>query len=234
MHRGVYNHSLVLKKKLFSFIVVHSWALKVLAKEGGRSVFTKFRAASCHCVATCPCFASCDCCHDPFTVRSAQTCPPFTGFTQLAHPSRCSRSTLTTVCFCARVSVFTSGLRVHIGSLCSYRLQPRHQIHHWLVTFILQWSVGSMNNTILQTCNVVVVLMQRLASFQHLRLRCKHLLDTEVSVLDSFFDPEVPRVNVFRSLSCSQSIRQRSRRRTITLYFNLHWSSQILEHRSQG
>ena len=52
-----------------------------------QSVFTKFRG------------------HDPFIVRSAQTCPPFTGFTQLAHPSRCSRST-----------VFTSGL-------CPYREQ---------------------------------------------------------------------------------------------------------------
>ena len=34
----------------------------------------------------------------PSIVRSAQTCSPFTGFTQLAHPSRCSRSTLTTIC----------------------------------------------------------------------------------------------------------------------------------------
>ena len=76
---------------------------------------------------------------------------------------------------------------------------------------------------ILQTCNVVGVLKHRLASFQHLRSsRCKHLLDTEVSVLDSFLYPEVPRVNVFRSLSCSQSIRQKFRRRTVTLYFNLH------------
>ena len=32
-------------------------------------------------------------------MRSAQTSPPFTGFTQLAHPSRCSRSSLTTFCF---------------------------------------------------------------------------------------------------------------------------------------
>ena len=38
---------------------------------------------------------------------------------------------------------------------------------------------------------------------------------------------------MFRSLSCSQSIRQRIRRRTVTLYFNLHWNSQILVHRSQ-
>ena len=123
MHRGVYNHSLVLKKaSALCVIIALLWALKVLAKWGGQSMFTKFRAASCHCVSPCPCFASCNCCHDPFIVRSAQTCPPFAGFTQLAHLSRCSRSTLTTVCFCARVSVFTSGLCVFFGSLCSYRV----------------------------------------------------------------------------------------------------------------
>ena len=54
--------------------------LKVLAKRRGQSVFTKFRAASCHCFAPCPCFACCNCCHDPFIVRSAQPRPPFTGF----------------------------------------------------------------------------------------------------------------------------------------------------------
>ena len=93
----------------------------------GSKVPAKFGVSQCskipRCIlslrCTCPCFASCDCRHDSFIVRSAQTRPPFTGFTQLAHPSRCSRSTLTTVCFCARaslrVSVFTSGL------------QPRHQ-----------------------------------------------------------------------------------------------------------
>ena len=61
--------------------------------------------------------------------------------------------------FSPRVSVFTLGL------------QPRHQIHHRLVTFILKWTVGSMvrRRPILQTCNVVVVLKQRLASFQQLR-----------------------------------------------------------------
>ena len=123
----VYNQSLVLIPQVSALsVVARSWALsKVLAKWCGQSVFTKFRAASSHCVAPRTCFASCNCCHDPFIVRSAQTCPSFTGFTQLAHPSRCSRSTLTTVYFCARVSGFTSGL------------QPRHQIHHKLVTFIL-------------------------------------------------------------------------------------------------
>ena len=69
----------------------------------------KFRAASCHC------FASCSCCHDPFIVRSAQSRPPFTGLTQLAHPSRCSRPTLTTVCFCA----FDSSSD-HVWSLCMH------------------------------------------------------------------------------------------------------------------
>ena len=32
------------------------------------------------CVGPCPCFASCNCCHDPFSVRNAQTCPSFIGF----------------------------------------------------------------------------------------------------------------------------------------------------------
>ena len=47
----------------------------------------------------------------------------------------------------------------------------RVQIHHRLVTFILWWSVGSTVSRIpiLQTCSVVVVLKQGLASFQHLR-----------------------------------------------------------------
>ena len=103
------------KKSALSVINAHSGALEVLANSKlGVSQFTKFRAASCHCVAPCLCFASCNCCNDPFIVRKAQTCPPFTGFTQLAHPSRCSRSTLTTVCFsarsCRRVPLFTPGL----------------------------------------------------------------------------------------------------------------------------
>ena len=64
--------------------------------------------------------------------------------------------------------------------------------------------------------------------------RCRHLFDSEVSFLNSFLYRKVPRVNVFRSLSCSQSIRQRIRRRAVTLYFNLHRNSQILVKRSQG
>ena len=35
-------------------------------------------------------------------------------------------------------------------------------------------------------------------------------LDAEVSVLNSFLYPQAPRVSVFRSLPCSQSIRQKN------------------------
>ena len=108
-----------------------------------QSVFTKCRAASCHCVAPC------NCCHDLFIVRSAQTRPPFAGVTQLTHPSQCPRSTMTNVCFSARASpqvpVFTSVL------------QPRHQIHHRLTSLHLvaecgihgQWNTNPAN---LQYC----------------------------------------------------------------------------------
>ena len=103
----------------------------------------------------------CNCCRDPFIVRNAQSCPSFIGFTQPAHPSRCSRSTSTTVCFCALLLLLVlfsprGSVFVHFGSL---------------FFGVLLWSVGSMFSRlpILQTCNVVVVLKQRLASFQHLR-----------------------------------------------------------------
>ena len=133
----------------------------------GSEVFASFKLGvgqftKC-CVASCPCLASCDCCHDPFIVRKAQTRPPFTGFTQPALPSRCSRSTLTTVCFCARASL---GLCVHIG----------------FATPVTRSIIGSSPSScsgvcgsmvsgisILQTCNVVALLKQRLVLFEHLR-----------------------------------------------------------------
>ena len=91
-----------------------------------QSVFTKFRVASCQWFAPCPCFASCHCCHDPFIVRSTQTRQPFTGFhSTCTSVSTFANQRVTTVCFCARVSVITSGL------------QSRHQIPRRLVTFIL-------------------------------------------------------------------------------------------------
>ena len=75
-------------------------------------------------------------------MRSAQTCPPFTGFTQLAHPSRCSRSTLTTVCFCALV------FRDHIASLSFSGLQPftRCQCASFAVLLPLDPSKNSPSN----------------------------------------------------------------------------------------
>ena len=54
-----------------------------------------------------------------------------------------------------------------------------------------------------------------------------NLLFTEISTLNSFLCPKVQCITVFRSGSCSQPIRQRICRRTVTLYFNLHWNSQI-------
>ena len=148
----MYEHNLVLKTSVCSLSSCHHRAL--VGSESSRqvrrqSVFAKFRAASCHCI------ASCLCCHDPFIVRSAQTRPLLTGFTQLAHPSRCSRSTLTTVCFCDRVS----------GSAAPSP-DPSSARHRHLA---VECGIHSQLNTILPTCNVVVVLKQRMASFQHLR-----------------------------------------------------------------
>ena len=108
-----------------------------------QSVFTNFRVAYCHCC------ASCNCCHDPFIVRSAQTRPPFTGF----HSA------------CTPVSMFTINAE-NCLFLCSCLL---------VCSSVTKSIVGSSPSScssripILKTCNVVVVLKQRLASFQHLR-----------------------------------------------------------------
>ena len=181
--------------------------------------------ASICCLSSCHhrhCFASCNCCHDPFIARSAQTRPQFIGFIQLAHPSRCSRSTLAIVCFCARVSRSAAPItRSIIGpppSSCSGVWDP--------------WSVEY------QSCKLAMLLWYYsrvwLRSNICAVLRCRDPLDTEVSVLNSFLYPTISCINVLRSLSCSQSIRQRIRRRTATLFFNLQWNSQIFVHRSQG
>ena len=93
------NTTLILKTSVCSDIIAHSGALKVIASFGA-SQFTNFRVACAIALhLALPLICNCYCCHDPFIVRNAQTCPPSTGFTQLSHPSRCSRSTLTTVLF---------------------------------------------------------------------------------------------------------------------------------------
>ena len=161
----MYQHKLGLKKNvLLSVLVAHFWAVKVIAKFGV-SHSSIFRVAFCHYIAPCSCFASgnCFCCHDPFIVRSAQTCPTLTGFTQLVNPSRCSPPTLTTVCLCS----FDS------QSMCVCRgCSPLTRSNIGFITFhlVVECGVRSVNRIpILQTCKGIVVQKQRLASFQHLR-----------------------------------------------------------------
>ena len=131
-------------------------------RQVGVNQFTKIRAAHCRCFAPCPCFASCSCfcCHDPFIVRSAQTRPPSTGFTQLAHPSRCSRSTLTIVWFCSLI--FSPGL--HFSGSGASSPDPSSARH--LVVECGNHGQKNTNPANLQC--VVVILKQRLASFQQL------------------------------------------------------------------
>ena len=144
----------------------------------------------------------CNCCHDPL----------------MTHPSRWSRPTLTTRAS-LRVSMFTLGiLFVHNG------VATHHQIHHRL----RQHSYTNPAN--LQCCCCIIAEPDIVQTSVQIAVNTLLILG-EVPVLDSFLHPAVPRVDVFRSLSCSQSIRQRIRCRTVTLYFNLHWTSQ--EHRSQ-
>ena len=92
------------------------WALKVV-RQVVRSISLRealfcLLLLLCSLLLQCPCFAHC--CHDPIIVRP-QSCPPILGFTQFVHPSRCSRSPLTAVCFCFCFCVCC--LRVCIGVL---------------------------------------------------------------------------------------------------------------------
>ena len=100
-------------------------------------------------------------------MRSAQTCPPFTGFTQLAHPSRCSRSTLTTVGFSALV------FRDHIASRSFSGLQPFSRSIRGSSPSSSscsgEWDPWSVEYQSFKLAMFVVVLKQRLASFQRLR-----------------------------------------------------------------
>ena len=154
-----FQHNLVPGKTYdLSVIIAHSGHRKLSPKLASIAVQNFEVRLPLRCISPLLLLCKCYCCHDPFIVRSAQTCPPSTGFTQLTHPSRCSRSTLTTVCFCAADSS-----RDHVWSLCMCRgCNPLH---------LVKWSVGSMVKRIpiLQTCNVVVILKQGLVSFRRLR-----------------------------------------------------------------
>ena len=113
----MYQHNLSSENKRLLSLCHHRALVgsKSYRQLGCQAVHKNLRCI-CHCSASCPCFVPCNCCHDPFIVRNSQTCPPFIGFTQQSHPSRCSRSTLTTVCF----SAFDSS-RDHVWSLCVHR-----------------------------------------------------------------------------------------------------------------
>ena len=171
-----------------------AWAPKVVRQSPTWRQFTEFRIACCSCFALAL--------HIALALLIAvmirpsrevpQTCPPFLGFTQFVHPSRCSRSTLTTVCFCccfcycfcvsesaASAPDPSSALRLHLVVECG--------IHG-----LLEYHSAKLNN--------IAVLKQRLASF---------LLDTEVFVLNLFVYPKISHIFVFPLLFCFQSIRQR-------------------------
>ena len=109
-----YKHSLDLKRKQASALSsLRIYVLKVTDNFG----VGLFKISRCILPLRCNLPLSCflHFCHDPSIVRSAQTCPPFDGFTQFVHPSRCSRSTLTTVCFLV--------FRDHVESLYSNRIR---------------------------------------------------------------------------------------------------------------
>ena len=120
-----FQHNLVPGKTYdLSAITAHSGHRKLSPKLVSIAVQNFEVRLPLRCISPLLLLCNCYCCHDPFIVRSAQTCPPSTGFTQLTHPSRCSRSTLTTVCFCAADSS-----RDHVWSLCMCRgCSPLHLV----------------------------------------------------------------------------------------------------------
>ena len=146
--RLVYHHSLVLKKSLFSLCHPHSSLGSWLGSQSyspnraisqySRNFVLLVALALLLALALCFCFANC--CHGPFIVRSASNFSTFPSvFTQFVHPSRCSRSTLTTVCFCFCFSVSDSAASAphpssaHIGFAVFYiGVVTLHQIHHRL------------------------------------------------------------------------------------------------------
>ena len=97
--------------------------------------------------------------------KVSQSWPPVLGFTHFVQQSRCSRSTLTTVCFSYCFCVYRGSLCTYRG-LCVHRsvhvsgLQTWHQIHHRLV---VECGVHGLRIPISQ----FAVLKQRLAVLQH-------------------------------------------------------------------
>ena len=127
----MYQHNLgPVKASALSVIIAHLWALKVIAKFWRQSQFKISRCMG-RCIACCPCFApsSCYSCHDPFIVRSAQTCPPSTGFHSACtsvsmftiNVDNCLFSTLVLLVFLSPWgSVFTLGLQPFTRSIIGF------------------------------------------------------------------------------------------------------------------
>ena len=142
--------------------------------------------------------------------RSARLFHRSNCFIQLLHPSRCSQTILTVDWLAPPTSARFNGCAI-AGTSYSGVWDPwSAEYHSCKLAVLLYRSRDQLRSNI---CTV---------------LRCWHLLDTEISILNSFLFPEASRVNVFRSLSCSQPIRQRMCRRAVTLYLNLHWNSRSM------
>ena len=121
------------------------------------------------------CFSSSLPRHGPFIVRSAQLFHPFNGFIQVLHPSRRSPP-VTTIVFSAP----PTSARFHNcalpGSSCSGVWDPRSVEYQSCKLAMLMW------------CKSRDWLCSNISTIS----RCKHLLDTEISTLNSFLDQKVP------------------------------------------
>ena len=85
-----------------------------------------------------------------------------------------------------------------------------------------------------QSCKMAMLLWYRSRDNICTIFRCKHLLETGISSLNSLLNSKESCIDVFRSWSCSQSTRQRICRRPVSLTLNLHWNSQFNVCGSQG
>ena len=82
----------------------------------------------------------CKCCHVPFIVRSAQTCPPFNGFTQLPPVSMFTINVDDCLCLCSCFPVIT---------LCSYRFRP-----HWFCSPITRSFISFITLHLAVECGI--------------------------------------------------------------------------------
>ena len=135
------------------------------------------------------------------------------GSTQFLLPSRCSQFR----------QVFVFFWFLHILAPDHFNMSP----------IILYWRVGSVDSRIpilpkLQCCCSTGAETGFIPTSAQI-FAARRFLGTEISVLLSFFHPNISGINVCRSWSCSQPIRQRIRRRTVTWDFNFHLKSKSMK-----